>query len=355
MASETQNRGGIEGGANRFIRKITPGREKAGNKIVHPISGDIINATLKPTENDSVNSQTSIPEKADAFRDILLRRKEEAKAQGIIGPDKNDLAYVRSDKKPGAWYRFWQGIAKRYDGLSTTQKIITVVGGIGTAVGMGYAGIHRFITGSPSEQSPINFDNIIPYEFDATAIKSDIGRNNLVKMAVEEYKKIAPPLWEEQSRTLTIPLPIYFRDNRIPTLRIEKSSNFNSPKLIVTTIDGLEQGDAPFSPVDGTMTIYPGGDSLRAVFLDGIDNKGNKMSVIFATTGLEPSVEFDSPTENKVVIPIKFAEPIGNLLTSDRHSMFKGQIQITGIDLGIENFNLGTDSEKKVIILQKEK
>jgi hypothetical protein len=348
MVSGAQSGGSKERASNQLTKELIPNTEAAGGEVPRSTSRDAIDTASRiPIEKKS-------PDKIAAdnvFKDILERREQDLRDKGIFGPDKNDLAYVRSDEKPEAWYRFWQKIAKRYGGLSTGQKIITLVGGIGSVAALGYVGIHNFITNAPSEETPLDFGN---YEFNPASMKSVIGRNNIVQMTIEDYRKNAPPLWEDQEKTLTIPLPILFRDNRIPVLHVEKSLNFAGPILDVITIDGLEQGDRLCSPIDGNIELSPDGDNvtLRAIFLKGTDNKGNHMSIIFSTTGLKPLIDFNLPITEKKLIPVKQGDPIGTLLKSDRHTNFKGQIQITGNDLHLENFNFGISSEKKLIVLQ---
>ena len=100
---------------------------------------------------------------------------------------------------------------------------------------------------------------IIPSTFNPAAIDSIIGGNNSVFMTFAQEEQAAPPLWENGEKTLTTPLPILFRDNRTPTLLIQKVENSVISSLNVIAItDGLEEGDVIVSPFDGEIELYQG-------------------------------------------------------------------------------------------------
>jgi hypothetical protein len=196
----------------------------------------------------------------------------------------------------------------------------------------------------------------IPSTFDPAALEQRIGPENSIQMTFDEYEKTAPPVWVEQNKTLTIPLPIIFRDNRIPTLHIEKVQNPNANgSLDFINIDGLEQGDILFSPFDGKIQISQGAKNLVGFFLYIKGPRGEEISLYFKTTGLNPLVDLSHPpVDGYIPATVKKGDPIGSLITSDRHKAFNGQIQIDGRnDLSLGSFNLAATPEGKVIEITK--
>jgi hypothetical protein len=197
---------------------------------------------------------------------------------------------------------------------------------------------------------------VVPSTFDPTAIEAAIGAGNSVQMTFAEYEKIAPSLWEEQNKTMTIALPVTLKNNRTPNLLIEKEQvsfdSSESPVKKKITIDGLQQGDVILSPVDGEILISQGGQDLNAFRISTKDSQGNSIVIWFSTTGLNPLINFKRPVKENISIYIKKGDPIGSLLTSDKHPKFNGQIQIDGFAPLLNNFNLATTPEGKVIILR---
>jgi hypothetical protein len=196
----------------------------------------------------------------------------------------------------------------------------------------------------------------IPSTFDPTALEQRVGPENSVQMTFAEYEKTAPQIWVEQNKTLTIPLPIIFRDNRIPTLHIEKIQNPNAnDSLDFMNIDGLEQGDILFSPFDGEFRVSQGAKNLAGFFLHIKGPGGEEISLYFKTTGLNPLVDLSHPpVDGYIHAIVKKGDPIGSLITSDRHKAFNGQIQIDGRnDLSLGSFNLATTPEGKLIEITK--
>jgi len=61
---------------------------------------------------------------------------------------------------------------------------------------------------------------VVPSTFDVSAMKSVIGANDSEQMTFDEYTVTAPSIWVGQNKTMTVPVPILFKDNRIPTLRV---------------------------------------------------------------------------------------------------------------------------------------
>jgi len=58
--------------------------------------------------------------------------------------------------------------------------------------------------------------------FDASAPKSTINADDSVQMTLDQCTDVAPSYWNTQNHIMTVPVPILFNDNRIPTLKIEK-------------------------------------------------------------------------------------------------------------------------------------
>jgi hypothetical protein len=254
-------------------------------------------------------------------------------------------------------------------GLSTAGKI-GIAAAVGIAAfegaGIGYDAVkytgdqalpistmaeHPFGIGLPPRVE------VIPSTFDPAAINSVIGPENSIQMTWDQYEATSPTLWNADSKTMTIPLPISFNENQIPTLHTEKGkfsydSSISAPKQKIT-IDGLQQGSIIFSPTDGEIVISLGNQDLNAFYISTKDSQGNPINIWFSTTGLNPMVNFDSPIKDTIHIPIKKGDPIGSLLTSDKHRMFNGQIQIDGIAPLLENFNLATTPEGKAIEITK--
>ncbi len=204
---------------------------------------------------------------------------------------------------------------------------------------------------------PIHRTIETPSIFDPSALKSVIDPNNSIKMTLDEAIKAAPPVWQPESKTLTTILPIKFKDDRIATLHIEKAPNpyvgYKTP--YVMTIDGLQAGDIIVSPMDGIIETNGGNGKgvVAAFFLYGKGPNGERLVMVFATTDLNLLIyPTPQPQNVKVSTPIKMGDPIGSLLTSDKHRKFAGQIQITGLGPLEESFDLASTSEGKAIVLK---
>src|ERR1039457_5059042 len=70
--------------------------------------------------------------------------------------------------------------------------------------------------------NPPGFQITVPATFDPGATESYIGINNAVQMNFDRSSKSAPQLFDPASKTLTIPLPINFKNNHLRTLRVQK-------------------------------------------------------------------------------------------------------------------------------------
>jgi hypothetical protein len=236
--------------------------------------------------------------------------------------------------------------------VSRTAALLIAVGVLG-ALSAGYfayqndmiPGIHQ-PTDTPD--TPTTLTTISPdakeYTVDAT---------NSVQMTLADYEKIAPPLWANKS--MVVPLFIEFANNRIPTLRIEKAPDpYADGTLDIINIGGLEEGDTFIAPFDCDIELFWGGEDLREFFLITKDSKGEEITLVIKTTGLNPLFEFKSPittdTDRKT---IKKGDRIGSLLTPKKHYAFNGQIQISGSAPLLENFNLATTPEGKLIEIIK--
>jgi len=199
--------------------------------------------------------------------------------------------------------------------------------------------------------------------FDPSATNSYINPNNSVQMTLDEYTKDWPQVWKEESKTLTYPLPILFKDSRIPTLHIKKGKDMFGAYGINDYLidDGLQEGDIILSPFDGIIKIYaPQREqttSIRNFFIyyPSIDPpKSDGFSLI--STPLEPLIDLEQATrenETYITMSIKRNQPIGKVMTSDQGKSFNPQIQFIGLSHSMEqNFNLATTSEGKVILLK---
>jgi hypothetical protein len=253
-------------------------------------------------------------------------------------------------------------------GLSTAGKIgIAAVVGITAFEGAGIAYDAAKYTGdqalpiSTMAEHPFGIGlpprvEVIPSTFDPNALEQTIGPENSIQMTWDQYKATSPTLWNEQNRTLIIPLPVIF--NRIPTLNIEKdklsfdSSDSAAKKKI--TIDGLQQGDIILSPIDGEIKLQKRTNKIIGdIFMYAKNSQGEDIIIIFATTPLNNLINFSYPLENDTLIPIRRGDPIGSLITSNRHWAFNGQIQIMGFAPLLESFNLATTPEGKAIEIIK--
>jgi hypothetical protein len=204
---------------------------------------------------------------------------------------------------------------------------------------------------------------IVSDTFDQTALKQTVTEANSVQMTFkeyEEYEKSAPPVWNAETKTMTPPIPVYFRDGRIPTLHIEKAQNpYANGALDIISIDGLEQGDALFSPFDGTIEIYKGDDNLMDFYLVAKDFQGEEVGINIRTTGLNPLIDFDhNITGEKIVLPIKRGDLIGSLLPInsaygiDRQRILKGQVRMDGDGPLLQSVNLATAGDKAILVTQ---
>jgi len=191
---------------------------------------------------------------------------------------------------------------------------------------------------------------LIPSTFDVSAIKSTIGANDSVQMTLGECAKIAPPYWNAQAGIMTVPIPVIFNDNRIPILNVEKIPNPLDGVLNQMSISGFESGDVIISPVDGEIQIGPDDEDLGYFTLFSKDAQGNDdltMSIATSPKGLSPLINFNVPTEQQILIPIKKGQPIGEITTSNT------SIVINGNGPSTYGNNLATTPEGKAILLTK--
>lgn len=212
----------------------------------------------------------------------------------------------------------------------------------------GVGGTVAYEVSKSSEPTPI------VSTFDVSAMKSTIDSNNSVQIPIDEYFETAPPIWNEESKTMTFPIPVLFRDNRIPTLSIEKLASQFSGRINRISIDGFEQGDVFYAPYEGNILVNSSAeDTLTFFFLKTTDSQGKEVSILFQLPPLEPLISFDQPiSENGTLIPVEEKQPIGKILASDKDLSHKYQIELSGGGPLIENFNLDTTPEGKAIILK---
>jgi hypothetical protein len=225
-------------------------------------------------------------------------------------------------------------------------KIVIIILAVIVVVGVGIA---AYIANRTHEPQKIE----IPSTFDPAALEQQIGPENSVQMTSTEYGENAQPLWDKQNKTLTFPLSFAFRNNRIPTLYIEKTVNIiDSSAAKMITIRGFEQGDIFLSPITGDIELQKGTDKfLSTIVLYFKDPQGEEESIVLATTGLNNLMNFNRPIENNTRCSINIGDPIGSFLTSDKHPMFDGQVQISGHAQLLEKLNLATTPEGKLIVI----
>ena len=191
---------------------------------------------------------------------------------------------------------------------------------------------------------------LIPSTFDVSAIKSTIGANDSVQMTLDECTKIAPPYWNAAEGIMTVPIPVLFNDNRIPTLSVEKTPNPLDEVLNQISISGFESGDVIISPIDGEIQITIADENLSWFSLFSKDAQGNDdltMSIATSPKGLSPLINFNVPTEQQILIPIKKGQPIGEITTSNT------SIVINGNGPSTYGNNLAATPEGKAILLTK--
>jgi hypothetical protein len=194
-----------------------------------------------------------------------------------------------------------------------------------------------------------------PQTFDPVSTKQQIGSENYVQMTWAEYEATTPRLWNDDSKTLTIPLPVVFKDNQIRSLRIEKVKSTYFPTLAdEMIIDGLQQGDVIFSPFDGEVELDKYEEKyLGSIFLYAKGPKDEQLSIVFATTTLNNLLNFSHPIADTIRVPVKKGDSIGSLDTSNKHRVFNGQIEMDGGGPLCKYFNLATTPEGKVILITK--
>jgi hypothetical protein len=196
----------------------------------------------------------------------------------------------------------------------------------------------------------------IPSTFDPAVLVQRTGPENSVQMTFADYEKIAPSVWNEETRIMTIPLPFVFKGGQSPILYIEKVQDpLAEGTLDIVNVGGLEQGVAFISNFDGTIEASRGASkNLTGFFVRTNDSQGNNVSLYFKTTGLNSMIEFDYNVAGDMVrSTIKKGDIIGYLLKQDKHYAFNGQVQITGRGPSLEALNLATTPEGKLILVIK--
>jgi hypothetical protein len=188
--------------------------------------------------------------------------------------------------------------------------------------------------------------------FNPAVIEQRVVPANSVQMTFADYEVTELQIWNEQNRTMTIPLPIEFKDNRIPNLIIKKEKisydSSESARKNKITIDGIQEGDTLLSPIEGDVDFSNGYTGLAGFDIRTKDSQGHDIVAWFSTTGLiSPSIDVHK------FIHVTKGEPIGIFTSSNKHNMFNGQIQITGFAPLLENFNLATTPDNKLIQIIK--
>lgn len=195
----------------------------------------------------------------------------------------------------------------------------------------------------------------VPEFFDPSALKSVIGPNDSIQIPASEYFASAPTIWNEQSRIMTIPVPVLFRDGRLPTLTVDKIPSALDGKLDTISIDGLEQGDVILSPMDGRIEVNQPHEDFAVFFFESTDTQGRGISIMFLGPPLEPLITLDQPiSKTGSFYDIKKGQPIGKILASDKDLLHRYKISLIGGGPAREGFNLTVTSEGKAPILTEE-
>lgn len=208
----------------------------------------------------------------------------------------------------------------------------------------------------------------IPSTYDASAPDAWTGPSNSIQMTLEESKKAAQPIWQEEEKTMTILLPIKSKDGQIRTLHVQKMTDPTSTQMghiagnnMIQIDAGLEEGDIVFAPYSGKLALLTRRSQRDisvisgALFLDS-DPENNKSddSVVFYTTELNPLLDFSQATEDDAYFywDVQKGQPIGEILTSYKNQPIKPKVSITGLGRlrGQENFNLATFEGKAIIV-----
>lgn len=252
--------------------------------------------------------------------------------------------------KPNFFKRHWRSLS------------LSAIGIVGSIFGIAKAYDNYVL--APAQ--PIHQDYESP-TFDPSAGDTHMNVNNSAVMTLDQFKQIAPLIWNAENGTMTIPLPIKFRNGRIPTLHIVKMKDPSLDQSVIKGNDliqidnGLQEGDVVFSPYNARliiMTIPNQGitPAIGTFFLDAypLDQRNN---FGFGTTPLlllpdpKRAIKIDDYSS---YIDVKENEPIGRVLTSYDGKSFNPQIQITGLGHPslLKNFDLATTSGGQGVILK---
>ncbi|OGH50217.1 MAG: hypothetical protein A3H17_04120 [Candidatus Levybacteria bacterium RIFCSPLOWO2_12_FULL_37_14] len=273
------------------------------------------------------------PSQRDVFRDILNK---------TAGHTSVDIP-TKTGKLKSPIRRFLGG---------TAAKII-LAGLAAAGVGVGIKAAYEVNNPTPQKIE-------ISSTFDPALTEQQmIDSNNLIQMILPEAEKAAPPIWQEESKTLTIVLPIMF--DRTPTLLAKKVTlvpNNEQQVLETIRINGLQKGDIIISPFDGKLKGQIGKEGKQSTFsIHMIDSEGKDIYVWISTAGSNPIiiVEKDVFGNNKYIdepIDVTKGQPIVEIASTNKESISNSQVQISGIGPNWKTFNLATTSEGKVIILK---
>jgi|WetSurMetagenome_2_1015567.scaffolds.fasta_scaffold14058_4 hypothetical protein len=200
--------------------------------------------------------------------------------------------------------------------------------------------------------------------FDPGAKEQYVNPNNETFMTLEEYEKTGIQYWE--SKTLTIPLPIIFKDNRTPTLHVSKGQDYvmgNDGLNLYSIDDGLQEGDIICSPIEGE--IYVTTDEFKAtgymrsftITIPETDSMSINGFLFRTSPSVIPLIDLDNaiPLEDKNNVKrfVKKGQPIAKIATSINGKTFNPQVSIFANygSLKDDALNFAT-SDGKVILLK---
>jgi hypothetical protein len=175
--------------------------------------------------------------------------------------------------------------------------------------------------------------------FDPSAEEAYITPNNSIQMTLEEYGR--PGILWNEGNISTVTLPIVFKDNRIPTLHLVKSTDpyRGHPGLNRYDINqGLIEGDVFVSPVDGELHVLALDSSYNKyiygfyVTCPGTEPNTIDSTFIDCQTPLKPLVDLSQTTRADAAylspITVQKGQPLFEIMSSLDGKLFEPEIAI---------------------------
>lgn len=196
--------------------------------------------------------------------------------------------------------------------------------------------------------------------FDPSATDSKVTQDNSVQMTLDDYDNTGIQVRNQGNGTLTLPLPILFKDNRTPTLHLEKMIDPWGKKIGLDDYlidDGLQEGDIIFSPFDGFINIETraGVPASYIQVWDGeyeISLPVGGFSIYDATTlklFIDPEQATIKINDMFLGIPVKKGQPIAEVIVPDEGKSVP-PIEIVGLFIEETTFNLAVSGGKVILL-----